>query len=225
MLIGSNLTDVQVSLDISGGADDIATRISEEDVNGQTQLSDKRRQFLTQIPLETLNSYIAEAQKEVHYLPLKGGDSMTFVFDITVAAPSVLTTKVENRYDGQDSQYYGATVNGVNMTAESRRVAFVLHLTNKNATFRRDFAAVTAGVDAPVITNIDDAKKYVKEKTLYLTMYGPTYVSTLQAATVVSPFTSAEWIAQAKYELALAEQTTYAASGSYLSSISSISAA
>jgi hypothetical protein len=176
------------------------------DQTGESQIADKRRQFLTQIPLSTLESYMAETSAEIGYLPLKGGDSITFVFDVLVESPSTLSAVNKNQYDISNNPYSGFTINGINFADERRRVAFVFHLTDKDAIFCHDYANAEVSNPPVSIITLDAAKKYVKANTKKITtLYSSAYLSALQAATVVSPVTAAELVANAKYALAQAE--------------------
>jgi hypothetical protein len=224
MLEASNLTNVLVSLDVSGGAASMASAIGAADAEGSTVIADKRRQFLTQIPLATLQEYLAEVQPSLHYLPLAGADSITFVFDVTVDAPAELNVSVKNTYDGAPGAY---NLPPINFSSESRRIAFVCDLTRNATPFARDFAAAStpasvAGFDGlSSSAKLVEAKKIVKGYTTGLVALsgdGSAYLGAY--SDVASPASYADYIQKAKYELAVADKERRLASAA-VSSFSS----
>lgn len=150
MLEASNVSDVAVDLDISGGAYSMAETI---DASG-SHANLKRKQFLTQIPMGTLRSYMAEAQPFIGFLPLRGADSMTFVFDVNVDSPSELTAKS----DGSGASYVDpSVVPSIHFANERRQVAFVFHLTNRKSMFCPDVESVDAHMTDAILARFPDA--------------------------------------------------------------------
>ncbi len=150
MLEASNVSDVVVDLDISGGAHNMADVIDASGANANL----KRKQFLTQIPLATLRSYMAEAQPFLGFLPLRGADSMTFVFDVNVDSPSELTAKA----DGSGATYADpAVVPSIHFDNERRQVAFIFHLTNRKSMFCPDVESVDTYMTDAILARFPDA--------------------------------------------------------------------
>ncbi len=163
LLEASNVMNVQVTLNADAGALDMYKAISgtREGVTPAVaaDIKAKRRLFLTQIPKATLESYLLhEETTAISFLPLKGGDSMTFVFDISVSPPSTITAKVkdatasnETGANGQDAAGFstgnggyladGSAVTLLNATPESYRVAFIAHLGSAIAPFGQTYSA------------------------------------------------------------------------------------
>jgi hypothetical protein len=150
MLEASNVSDVAVDLDISGGAYSMADAIDASGAHANL----KRKQFLTQIPLATLRSYMGEAQPFLGFLPLRGADSMTFVFDVNVEAPSELTAKP----DGSGATYADpSVVPNIHFDTERRQVAFIFHLTNRKSMFCPDVESVDAHMTSSILARFPDA--------------------------------------------------------------------
>jgi hypothetical protein len=158
MLEANNVMSVNVFIDKTGGALDMFKAISGTRSNlTASQVADikaKRRLFLTQIPKATLESYLKMDTNFISFLPLKGGDSMTFVFDIKVTPPNTVTAVVKDatadNHTGANAQTgndgitsNGSYVNGSTVSlvgpSEIHRVAFVAHLGNVVAPFPQDF--------------------------------------------------------------------------------------
>ncbi len=154
LLEASNVMSISVDMKKAEGALDMyevirGNRATRVDANAARA---KRRLFLSQIPLSTISGYIKEGTQDLDFLPLKGGDSMTFVFDITVAAPTMTTTgkNATADLDGSNVQdggsnpavtslgKYGMTV-ALNAPPVTKRVAFVAHLGNTASEIRSGF--------------------------------------------------------------------------------------
>ena len=160
LLEASNVLNIQVELKDTEGAKDMydvirgnTSRVTSPDAKA------KRRLFLTQIPKATLDGYLFrgtgnESIKHIDFLPLKGGDSMTFVFDILVRPPQNLTAVGKNAsaddytganiqndpaYVTQQGKYTDATVS-LNGEIKTRRVAFVAHFGTQAELFPQDFS-------------------------------------------------------------------------------------
>ncbi len=178
LLEASNVLNIEVTLKDTEGAKDMydvirgnTGRITSADAKA------KRRLFLTQIPKATLDGYLFrgtgnESIKHIDFLPLKGGDSMTFVFDILVRPPQNLTAVGKNAsaddYTGaniqndsayviQQGKYTDATVS-LNGEVKTRRVAFVAHFGTQVELFPQDFSdaqieAVTVPAGQETVAN------------------------------------------------------------------------
>ena len=154
MLEASNVNSVSVVLDISSGADDITGKMagSVGDSAYVASVPNRRRLFASQIPLATWAKYLKlgqvtvdgndatlagdyteEGRTRLDFLPLKGGDSITFVFDIDVTAPSSLipNSSATSAIDGitiEQIGQFGATKLNVALANVKRRVAFKVTL-------------------------------------------------------------------------------------------------
>lgn len=142
MLEASNVSNVVVTLDNAGGAQSMY-----DEITGGSAAN--RLKLLTQIPYSTLDSYFGEVQPSVHYLPLKGADSFTFVFDVTVDSPDSLTA-VNNNLSTGGGYTSGSVIPQTHFDNEKRQIAFVAHLTRKAAPFVRDFS-VDAAYANPIV--------------------------------------------------------------------------
>jgi hypothetical protein len=154
MLEASNVNGVTVVLDVSEGAIDMTGKIAGT-VGTPTYTATvptRRRLFATQIPLATWAKYLKlgtvtiengvpslapdyseEGRTQLDFLPLKGGDSITFVFDIDVTAPSSLTpnSSATSAIDGitiEKIDAFGAIKLNVALANVTRRVAFKVTL-------------------------------------------------------------------------------------------------
>ncbi len=132
MLEASNVSNVVVTLDNAAGAQSMYDEITQGTAANRLKL-------LTQIPYSTLDSYFGEVQPSVHYLPLKGADSFTFVFDVNVDSPDSLTA-VNNNLSTGGGYTSGSVIPQTHFDNEKRQIAFVAHLTQKACPFVRDFS-------------------------------------------------------------------------------------
>jgi len=142
MLEASNVSNVLVSLNVPAGSADMASKI------GAPDAASKRKLFMTQIPMSTLTAYIPENAKNVKFLPMRGADSITFIYDLTVSPPSQLdliqaapaaSNLLGDKTSISSSAYSSGILPGQFLTTNVvRRVAFVAHLTGIPAYFLRD---------------------------------------------------------------------------------------
>jgi hypothetical protein len=221
MLEATNVQNVEIVLQFANGASDMTQKMSELDASGSYVLSDKRRQLLTQIPLSTLDHYIFETQKLIHYLPLKGGDSITFVFDVGVNTDAILTAIPYNVYDGNPNPYvnFVNVQSSVNFAPVNRRVAFVLHMTDKQTYFCRNYNAVSIPSDVPILS-LEDAIRVVRENAHYLTAYAETYMNAY--TDVPNPSNREQYIQKAQFQLASADAAARQGASSYSGTVTSI---
>ena len=177
ILEASNPMAVAVTLQKEAGATSMYGKIS---ASGATTAA-KRRLFLTQIPLPTLNGYLVLEADKANYLPLKAGDSMTFVFDIDVEAPDTLlavgkdatateggvagvegTTLEAGITEPSSSALYGATYT-LDIPNIKKRVAFIAHLTEKSAFFVRKFTDAQKVSMKETVSNAFAAKTMLQD--------------------------------------------------------------
>jgi hypothetical protein len=147
MLEASNVSNVVVTLNVPAGSADMATKIGAADAAAAA----KRKLFMTQIPKSTLSAYIPENATEINFLPMRGADSITFIYDLNVAPPSSLeliqtapsSINLGTGNTVSSSPYANGTLDAITgnnflTTSVVRRVAFVAHLTGLPAYFLRD---------------------------------------------------------------------------------------
>jgi hypothetical protein len=142
MLEASNVSAVNVTLGYTTGATDMADKISA----ATDEAAAKRKLFMTQIPKTTLDAYIPEAATEIGFLPLRGADSITFIYTLRVEPPTelALIQPAVSSLPGVSSSNYASSALAKNLTKNflttdvERRVAFTAHLTNLPAYFLRD---------------------------------------------------------------------------------------
>ena len=148
MLEASNVDNVSVVLDMSAGAIDMTSKVAGTTSNStfNDSVPARRRLFATQIPLATWVQYLVlgvppeanedEGRTQLDFLPMKGNDSITFVFDITVAPPSSLATSASAVASGLEgftieaNGQFGATTLNVSLAPTQRRIAFKATLKN-----------------------------------------------------------------------------------------------
>ena len=159
ILIASNLKTVSVTLDASAGSADMATRI----VEGSDPL---RKLLLSQIPAETLQHYLqrlmpaytAAGTIQPDFLPMKGGDAMTFVFVTKVTDPDNIGFTSTSAV-GTDicSNAVLAGVNGSPFLNGKvvRRIGFSLQLGEKQAFFPRDICSASIPMAAEYMNGVD----------------------------------------------------------------------
>ncbi len=141
IIIPTNVNSVSVNLQAGAGAEDMAKRI----IAGTDS---QRRLLLSQIPKETLEHYItklfmpyqAAGDVQPGFLPMKGGDEITFVFVTKVTDPDSISINAGNVVNGQSAGvvaaggYSSPFLNGQVV----RRLGFVLQLGEKQAFFKRN---------------------------------------------------------------------------------------
>lgn len=159
ILIASNLKTVSVTLDASAGSADMATRI----VEGSDPL---RKLLLSQIPAETLQHYLqrlmpaytAAGTIQPDFLPMKGGDAMTFVFVTKVTDPDHIGFTSTSAV-GTDicSNAVLAGVNGSSFLNGKvvRRIGFSLQLGEKQEYFPRDICSASIPMAAEYMNGVD----------------------------------------------------------------------
>ena len=160
ILIASNLKTVAVTLDASSGSADMATRI----VEGSDPL---RKLLLSQIPAETLQHYLqrlmpaytAAGTIQPDFLPMKGGDAMTFVFVTKVTDPDNIGFTSTSAV-GTDicSNAVLAGVNGSDFLNGKvvRRIGFSLQLGDKQAFFPRDICSASIPMAVNYLNGVAD---------------------------------------------------------------------
>jgi hypothetical protein len=152
MLEASNVDNVSVVLDVSGGVDDIESKIVADDAAA------RRRLFATQVPIKNYDAYgFPEGTLTMAFLPLVAGDSITFVFDITVSPPASLTATGSQVVSslGEGAVTLQTTGAGYATTLTTfvantiRRVAFTakLHAGNKPFGKKYDEAAIIQDIN------------------------------------------------------------------------------
>ena len=145
LLIPTNLKTVTVTLDASGGSKDMADRI----VEGSAPM---RNLLLSQIPAETLRhyisrlipSYVESGAVQPDFLPMKGGDELTFVFVTKVTDPAHIgftTTTSAGTDICSNAVIAGDGSPGFLNGQVVRRIGFVLQLGDKQAYFKRDICS------------------------------------------------------------------------------------
>ena len=151
IIIPTNISSVGVDLAAGAGAEDMAKRI----IDGSDA---QRRLLLSQIPAETLQHYItslfmpyqASGDVQPSFLPMKGGDEITFVFVTKVTDPDSISINSGNVVNGQNAGvtpaggYSSPFLNGQVV----RRLGFVLQLGEKQAFFKRNIAIPSAAICA-----------------------------------------------------------------------------
>ena len=147
--------DVDVSFNEVGAAADMETKLCNAgDVTAGGALFNAptiRKSFLTQIPDAELQSYLRTIKKatSVKFLPMRGGQSITFVFETSVTDPGHLSLissagTTPGSVSWVNPNAIGAlqpnTATGVLSDVIVRRVAVVVHMGQKDLPFQRVYA-------------------------------------------------------------------------------------
>lgn len=152
IIAASNLSSVAVTLGSNAGAADMKDRI----LAGSEA---ERRLLLSQIPRETVQHYIANIFPpsvaanvyQPEFLPMKGGDKLTFVFvtkvtdpdQIVLGNPTAPAVNVVGAPTATTLPLVGSYVTPFLGGQVVRRLGFVLQLGEKNAFFKRNIDDVT----------------------------------------------------------------------------------
>jgi len=132
-----DVTGVDVTIDSSGGSANMADNLSDE----------RCRLIYTQIPAAALNLYMDGSENQTtSALPLKGGDVLTFVFDVNVSdvVPNKSQTDVNTGANPQgvtSGTSAGNYTSNLHYDLASKRIAF-------NLTMHGTAGAVIAGLKA-----------------------------------------------------------------------------
>ena len=118
-----------------------------------TTAVDARKKFFTQINRDVIMGYLSKIAPENHtvdFLPMKGGQSMTFVFDTIVEDPAQLDVVNVTGGVSYNNMYPNSTIGSGTLPGATlaflgdkvkRRIGVILHLGNKNAYFGRSYDA------------------------------------------------------------------------------------
>jgi len=124
-----DVTDVEVTIDASGGAAAMATGLTDA----------KCDLIYTQIPKAALNLYMDASENQVtSALPLQQGDTITFVFDVNLSNVVPAKTQVNTGETGAANgggNVEGAYTSTLHYNLASKRIAFNIQMSGSSGAF------------------------------------------------------------------------------------------